>query len=111
LRRPQSTFPAQDFFLVFKVFLLVDEDTVEKYKADLSDEIEPQITELISRAEKGLKALQKKRHLLQTKVCRPLYHLGLAAKQDSGGNSSIEATIAVCARRDKPSLADARKAA
>ncbi|KAI0254800.1 Spc19-domain-containing protein [Lactifluus subvellereus] len=51
-----------------RVFLLVDEDTVEKYKADLSDEIEPQITELISRAEKGLKALQKKRLLLQTKV-------------------------------------------
>jgi len=39
-----------------------------KYKADLSDEIEPQITELISRAEKGLEALQKKRLLLQTKV-------------------------------------------
>jgi len=50
------------------VFLLVDEGTVKKYKADLSDEIEPQITELISRAEKGLEALQKKRLLLQTKV-------------------------------------------
>ena len=52
------------------MFLLVDEGTVEKYKADLGDEIEPQITELISRAEKGLKALQKKRHLLQTKVLK-----------------------------------------
>ncbi|KAF8272087.1 Spc19-domain-containing protein [Lactarius quietus] len=51
-----------------RVFLLVDEGTVKKYKADLSDEIEPQITELISRAEKGLEALQKKRLLLQTKV-------------------------------------------
>jgi len=50
------------------VFLLVDEGTVKKYKADLSDEIEPQITELISRAEKGMEALQKKRLLLQTKV-------------------------------------------
>jgi DASH complex subunit SPC19 len=50
------------------VFLLVDEGTVKKYKADLSDEIEPQITELVSRAEKGLEALQKKRLLLQTKV-------------------------------------------
>jgi len=51
-----------------RVFLLVDEGTVEKYKADLSDEIEPQITELISRAEKGMKALQKTQHMLQTKV-------------------------------------------
>jgi len=51
-----------------QVFLLVDEDTVEKYKADLSDEIEPQITELISRAEKGTKALQKTQLALQTKV-------------------------------------------
>jgi len=48
----------------------VDEGTVEKYKADLSDEIEPQITELMSRAEKGMKALQKKHHVLQTKVCQ-----------------------------------------
>ncbi|KAH9049689.1 hypothetical protein EDB84DRAFT_952276 [Lactarius hengduanensis] len=51
-----------------RVFLLVDEGTVKKYKADLSDEIEPQITELVSRAEKGMEALQKKRLLLQTKV-------------------------------------------
>ena len=48
--------------------MLVDEGTVEKYKADLSDEIEPQITELISRAEKGMKTLQKTQHMLQTKV-------------------------------------------
>ncbi|KAI0005104.1 hypothetical protein BJV74DRAFT_325657 [Russula compacta] len=51
-----------------QVFLLVDEGAVEKYKADLSDEIEPQITELVSRAEKGMKALQKKQLSLQTKV-------------------------------------------
>jgi DASH complex subunit SPC19 len=54
--------------ITLQVFLLVDEGTVKKYKADLSDEIEPQITELVSRAEKGLEALQKKRLLLQTKV-------------------------------------------
>ncbi|KAI0303995.1 Spc19-domain-containing protein [Russula brevipes] len=51
-----------------RVFLLVDESTVDKYKADLGDAIEPQITELLTRAEKGLKALQKKQHMLQTKV-------------------------------------------
>jgi len=50
--------------------LLVDEGTVGKYKADMSGEIEPQITELISRAEKGMKTLQKKHHALQTKVCQ-----------------------------------------
>ena len=53
--------------------MLVDEGTVEKYKADLSDEIEPQISELISRAEKGMKLLQKKHLALQTKVIDILY--------------------------------------
>jgi hypothetical protein len=52
---------------------LVDEGTVEKYKADMSGEIEPQITELISRAEKGMKTLQKKHHALQTKVCHQIF--------------------------------------
>ncbi|KAI0053669.1 hypothetical protein FA95DRAFT_1530565 [Auriscalpium vulgare] len=51
-----------------KIFLLVDEGTVRKYKADLSEEIEPQIAELLSRAEKGLKTLQKKESVLQSKV-------------------------------------------
>ena len=37
--------------------MLVDEGTVRKYKADLTDEIEPQINELLARAEKGIKAL------------------------------------------------------
>jgi DASH complex subunit SPC19 len=54
--------------ITVQVFLLVDEGTVEKYKADLSDEIEPQITELMSRAEKGMKALQRTQLALQTKV-------------------------------------------
>ncbi|KZT05555.1 uncharacterized protein LAESUDRAFT_625224, partial [Laetiporus sulphureus 93-53] len=51
-----------------RVFLLVDESTVRKYKADLTDEIEPQINELIARAEKGLQILLKKESLLQAKV-------------------------------------------
>jgi len=50
------------------VFLLVNEDTVRKYKTDLADEIEPAINELIERAEQGLKALEKKASALQTKV-------------------------------------------
>ena len=65
-RTESNSYPLK--IITLQVFLLVDEGTVKKYKADLSDEIEPQITELVSRAEKGLEALQKKRLLLQTKV-------------------------------------------
>lgn len=46
----------------------MDEGTVRRYKADLADEIEPQINELIERAEKGLKALSRKQALIQSKV-------------------------------------------
>ena len=62
---------------------MVDEDTVEKYKADMSGEIEPQITELISRAEKGMKALQKKHHALQTKVCQIFFVYCLVSKKET----------------------------
>ncbi|KAF8452289.1 Spc19-domain-containing protein [Boletus edulis BED1] len=51
-----------------KVFLLIDEGTVRRYKANLADEIEPQIIELIERAERGLKALSRKQALIQSKV-------------------------------------------
>jgi DASH complex subunit SPC19 len=51
-----------------QVYLLVGEDTVRKYKTDLTDEIEPAINELIELAEQGLKSLQKKEAVLQTKV-------------------------------------------
>ena len=51
-----------------QVFLLVGESTVRRYKADLTDEIEPQINELLSRAEKGLQVLLKKESVLQAKV-------------------------------------------
>ncbi|KAK7057492.1 DASH complex subunit SPC19 [Favolaschia claudopus] len=51
-----------------RIFLLVGEDTVRKYKADLTDEIEPAINELIELAQQGLSSLQKKESLLQTKL-------------------------------------------
>ncbi|KAI0776157.1 Spc19-domain-containing protein [Trametes elegans] len=51
-----------------RVFLLVDESTVRRYKADLTDEIEPQINELLSRADKGLQILLKRESMLQAKV-------------------------------------------
>ncbi|KAI0797105.1 Spc19-domain-containing protein [Abortiporus biennis] len=51
-----------------RVFLLIDEGTIRKYKADLTEEIEPQINELLSRAEKGLKLLNKREMALRAKV-------------------------------------------
>ncbi|KAF8958527.1 Spc19-domain-containing protein [Flammula alnicola] len=51
-----------------RVFLLVNEDTVKRYKSALADEIEPAITELIERAEQGLAALEKNENVLQTKI-------------------------------------------
>ncbi|KAJ7209676.1 Spc19-domain-containing protein [Mycena pura] len=50
-----------------RVFLLVADDTVRKYKAELTDEIEPAINELIELGQQGLKSLQKKEAVLQTK--------------------------------------------
>lgn len=41
---------------------------MRRYKADLADEIEPQINELIDRAEKGLNALNRREGLIQSKV-------------------------------------------
>jgi DASH complex subunit SPC19 len=54
--------------LLKQVFLLVGENTVQKYQADLGGEIDPQIIELVSRAEKGMKALQMKESILRAKV-------------------------------------------
>ncbi len=41
---------------------------MRRYKADLTDEIEPQVNELLSRAEKGLSILAKKESMLRGKV-------------------------------------------
>lgn len=57
---------------MLQVFLLIDEGTVHRYKADLADEIEPQINELIDRAEKGLNALNRREGLIQNKVSNRL---------------------------------------
>ncbi|EDR12172.1 uncharacterized protein LACBIDRAFT_311275 [Laccaria bicolor S238N-H82] len=51
-----------------KVFLLVDEGTIKRYKSELADEIEPAIAELIERAEQGLAGMLKKEAALQIKV-------------------------------------------
>ena len=64
-----------DFFFCCQVFLLVNEDTIKRYKSALADEIEPVIAELIERAQQGLSALEKKEHTLQTKVISILKHI------------------------------------
>jgi Spc19 len=49
-------------------YILVNERTVREYKADITEAIEPQIKELIERAEKGLKLLERRESSLQAKV-------------------------------------------
>ncbi|KAJ8087111.1 hypothetical protein PM082_005939 [Marasmius tenuissimus] len=51
-----------------RVFMLIDEGTVRRYKSELTDEIEPAVTELIERAEEGLKTLAQKENQLQAKI-------------------------------------------
>ncbi|THH11718.1 hypothetical protein EW145_g477 [Phellinidium pouzarii] len=51
-----------------RVFLFVNESMVKKYKEDLTEEIEPQILELIERTKKGMKALERKHHTMHTKA-------------------------------------------
>ncbi|KZV72111.1 hypothetical protein PENSPDRAFT_539512, partial [Peniophora sp. CONT] len=51
-----------------RVFTLVGESTVRRYKADVVEEVEPQINELVSRAQKGMHALQTRQSLMQDKV-------------------------------------------
>lgn len=46
----------------------MNESTVKKYEEDLTEEVEPQILELVERAKKGLKHLERKQHTLKTKV-------------------------------------------
>ena len=53
---------------VNEVYLFVNESTVKKYEEDLTEEVEPQILELVERAKKGLKHLERKQHTLKTKV-------------------------------------------
>ncbi|KXN89509.1 hypothetical protein AN958_05671 [Leucoagaricus sp. SymC.cos] len=51
-----------------QVFLLVNEDTIKRYKNDLAEEVEPTISGLIERAEQGLAALEKKETMTRTKL-------------------------------------------
>ncbi|EJU06192.1 hypothetical protein DACRYDRAFT_112942, partial [Dacryopinax primogenitus] len=51
-----------------RLFVLINEDVLRKYKAQLVEEIEPQVSELISKAEKSLGVLERREAQLQKKV-------------------------------------------
>jgi len=63
-----------------KYFTLVSETTVREYKSDLRDVIEPQVNELIERAEKGLRVLERREASLRARAdtisSRPPSRLG-----------------------------------
>ncbi|KAJ3927235.1 MAG: Spc19-domain-containing protein [Lentinula lateritia] len=50
------------------VFALAPSSTLQRYKRDLIDEVEPAITELVEKAQAGLQALEKKEKALETKL-------------------------------------------
>jgi hypothetical protein len=83
-----------------QVFLLIDEGTVRRYKADLTDEIEPQINELLERAEKGIKVLLRKESLLQTKVGL-LTYINMNFIKVNPGRGGTSSTIKTCAGPDR----------
>jgi DASH complex subunit SPC19 len=53
---------------VKQLFTLINESLAEMYRAQLAEEVEPQITELANRAEKGIKLLERKEIVLASKV-------------------------------------------
>ncbi|KAI5828472.1 Spc19-domain-containing protein [Schizophyllum commune] len=51
-----------------RVFHLIDEGTVKRYKKDVADELEPALNELLERAERALSDLLRSVTVLQAKV-------------------------------------------
>jgi len=51
-----------------RLFVLINENHASTYQAQLAEEIEPQIVELTERAEKGIKALERKENVLVSKL-------------------------------------------
>ncbi|KAH9943179.1 Spc19-domain-containing protein [Epithele typhae] len=89
-----------------RVFLLVDEGTIRRYKADLTDEIEPQINELISRAEKGLQVLLKKESLLQAKAEAAQSRPSSRAGSNTAGMSKLDVRRLQMLSRQRQKLED-----
>ncbi|KAL5508175.1 hypothetical protein ACEPAH_5794 [Sanghuangporus vaninii] len=70
-----------------RVYLFVNESIVKKYEEDLTEEVEPQILELVERAKKGLKVLERKQHSLKTKaehvsVAKTTTHRSVQSRMD-----------------------------
>ena len=74
------------------MFLLVNEDTVRRYKSGLADEIEPAIVQLIELAEQGLNALEKQEQALQTKVILDGFGSGLSDRLSADRKREIKKT-------------------
>ncbi|KAF8493505.1 cytochrome cd1-nitrite reductase-like protein [Gautieria morchelliformis] len=51
-----------------RLFALINESHAAMYKTQLAEEVEPQITELTNRAEKGIKQLERKENVLTSKL-------------------------------------------
>ena len=74
------------------MFLLVNEDTVRRYKSGLADEIEPAIAQLIELAEQGLNALEKQEQVIQTKVTSDEFGPGPSDRSSADRKREIKAT-------------------
>ncbi|TFK66219.1 hypothetical protein BDN72DRAFT_844634 [Pluteus cervinus] len=83
LRNGTRDFPRMNKVLESqRFFLLVNEATISKYKADLVDEIEPAINKLVANAEEGLRLLEKQETLLQKQVsARSTSNVATASQQ------------------------------
>ncbi|TFK73677.1 hypothetical protein BDN72DRAFT_875758 [Pluteus cervinus] len=83
LRNGTRDFPRMSKVLEsHRFFLLVNEATISKYKADLVDEIEPAINKLVANAEEGLRLLEKQETLLQKQVsARSTSNVATASQQ------------------------------
>ncbi|KAF8528766.1 Spc19-domain-containing protein [Hysterangium stoloniferum] len=69
LRRGVSDLPRMSKVLQNeRLFVLINEGHAATYQAQLAGEIEPQINELVARAEKSVKHLERKENLLMTKL-------------------------------------------
>jgi len=51
-----------------RLFVVVNESTVRQYAIQMQEEIEPQVAELLSLAERGVKQLEREQAKIQTKV-------------------------------------------
>ncbi|KAE9407268.1 hypothetical protein BT96DRAFT_954550 [Gymnopus androsaceus JB14] len=83
------------------VFTLAPSSTLEKYKADLIDEVEPAIIELVEKAEAGLQALQKKEKALETKLEAAQNRPAVTSQTTAGQKLEQRRLIALTKQRER----------